>query len=170
MKETIPAAKRNAAMILTTVIVASLLKSITPPIPIADSARKMLLNLLLYPNVIIFVEFIPLIFSNMANIQKPPYKSPRRERMFGKIRIIITPVPSDFFPEPFRPLIWFILRNQFQLSHHKSLILTMKLIYFESMSGEIHKITSLVDNPRLAQKEQQLRVLSRNLLLPLEPA
>ena len=46
----------------------------------------------------------------------------------------------------------------------------MKLIYFESMPGEIHKITSLVDNPRLAQKEQRLRVLSRNLLLPLEPA
>ena len=56
-KDTIPAAKRKAAIILTTVVVASVAHTITKPIAIAASERKMLLNLLLYPNVIICRSF-----------------------------------------------------------------------------------------------------------------
>ena len=44
-------------MILTTVTVALLLTTITSPMAMADRERRMLLNLLLYPNVIISTHF-----------------------------------------------------------------------------------------------------------------
>ena len=83
------------------------------------------------------------------------------------MRVVETLVACYFHTDEIGFFVRFSLVLQLHFGHNESIVVTMELIYFESMTATLHQIAVFVDDTTLAKRHEMFRFIGRYLLFEL---